>query len=115
MNNTKNIYSPNNPIQSWCADMWSLLWNLLLNNYNIDISKNLDFAWSTEKIKSIKNKTILHNAGVLKNNTDLFFKGDFINKFPFNENYSYVNKDMCSFLYVKEILETSIYLKDILK
>jgi hypothetical protein len=49
---------------------------------------------------------IFHNAGVTTSSGGLFYKGEFINKNPFESDLSFVRKDMASFKYVEAILYT---------
>jgi hypothetical protein len=48
--------------QSWCADMWALLWHLWKRGDKTICPSELDFSWSTDLIDN-KNY-ILHNAGI---------------------------------------------------
>lgn len=92
-----------NPVQKWCSDMWSVLWNLWYFGYKVQISKELDFCWATSHINEYYNTKIFHNAGVVNaNNPELFFKGAFIEKSPFNEDIQIPEK-YASFHYVQAI------------
>ncbi len=53
----------NNGFQSWCADMWCVLYNLWKTS-ETRCPKEFDFAWSTDKIERLNEVFILHNAGV---------------------------------------------------
>lgn len=105
-----NEYPIQHPIQSWTAEMWSILWNLWFYGYQTEISDELDFSWGTDNADVFCNKKIFHLAGVLEHEKDrLFFKGDFIGKNPIkllleNENYfEYVDKNSATYCYVEEI------------
>lgn len=80
--------------QSWCADMWAVLWNLWALGKETRVVRELNFAWATDEIESLKDKAILHNAGVtgdsvirtrlkdengqnIKVNAPAFYKGAF--------------------------------------
>jgi hypothetical protein len=52
----------NNGYQSWCADMWSLLWNLYKLEVPVTTPYQMDFVWATDPIE--KEGYILHNAGI---------------------------------------------------
>jgi hypothetical protein len=93
-----------NPIQKWCADMWSVLWNAWKNNHETQISKELDFSWGTSNISSYNRCKIMHNAGVTTSKDGLFYKGEFINRSPFLEDLSFVKKETTSYKYVEAIL-----------
>jgi hypothetical protein len=98
MDSTKSIYCPEFPIQSWTAEMWATLWNI----WNIDVEtlchKDMTFIWPHMHYESDIN--IFHNAGV-SDNKEYFFKGDYINKFPFDDNFDYINKDTMSYYYTQ--------------
>jgi len=50
--------------QSWCADMWGILWNLWYNKVEVEVVPELDFSWASCKIDQLDKKTIFHNAGI---------------------------------------------------
>jgi hypothetical protein len=101
---------PINPgeIQFWTAEMWSLLWNLWLHNYETKITSELDFSWATDSIEIYNRKPILHMAGVtdeLKNTK--FYKGEYINVNPLDRlhqninHFDYVEKDSSTIKYIE--------------
>lgn len=97
LNNTEE----KNPIQFWCSDMWSLLWNLILFNKTPIIDKQLDFCFATDKYDKLDNVMIYHNAGVTKDKSDIiFYKGDFIEKEPYFEDLSKYSPIYSSYFYV---------------
>jgi len=106
MNSTTSKYAPSDPIQAWTADMWALLWNFWLIGYDSKISKELAFSWATDPIAYWKANKIFHNAGVTPDRKNLFFKGGFMTKMPFGEDFSYVSEQFCSKKYVEEIMST---------
>ena len=70
----------NSGFQSWCADMWAVLWNLWFRNQETKVIKEMDFAWSTDPISKLETTTILHNAGivgVLQGDYPAFYKGKY--------------------------------------
>lgn len=100
-------------IQSWCADMWAVLYNLYYYGKEVIAPTSMDFAWATDNIKKLETTSILHNAGVGGANAEyLFDKGKYragkiyVDKWPYEEDLSYVNKEYCSYRYVQEIQET---------
>lgn len=105
MNDTKRIYMPHHPIQSWTADMWAVLWNLWSLQRETKIVKLLDFAWATDGYSHLANVNILHNAGIV-DQKDCFNKGHYLNASPFFRDYSKMNKIMASYRYVEEIINT---------
>jgi len=96
--------------QSWCADMWAVLWNLWKRNYTTVTPKELDFAWATDGIKRWDDVYIYHDAGVGGGNESyLFNKRDhkYINNImtPFQHEITHVSKHFSSSLYLNEILK----------
>ena len=66
--------------QSWCADMWAVLWNLWLRNQTTVVVPELNFAWSTDPIDKLQETTILHNACIVSetgNGYPAFYKGKY--------------------------------------
>lgn len=51
--------------QSWCADMWAVLWNLWFRGDTTKVIDEMEFAWSTDDISKLETTTIMHNAGVV--------------------------------------------------
>lgn len=70
----------NTGIQSWCADLWAVQFNLWFFNRQTKVAKELDFAWSTDPISKIDSYPILHNAGIVSetgNGYPAFYKGKY--------------------------------------
>lgn len=104
---------PINPgqIQFWTAEMWSLLWNLWVDNKNIQISKELDFSWATDNTDVYEKNKILHMAGVTDNlKTTKFYKGDFIDQNPIEK----LKEEETYFDYIDEKSSTIKYI-DVMK
>jgi len=82
--NDKKVYWNRefHPLQIWTSDMWAILWNFWKREKRTYISKELDFSWATDAVERWDFTNICHNAGVSKNDTDLFFKGKYINEKP---------------------------------
>jgi hypothetical protein len=95
------------PIQKWTADMWAVLWNAWYFEHDSKVVPEMDFAWPTQPIDRWEKHTIFHNAGVNNDKEDMFFKGAYINKFPYDIKLEQFSGEKCSYKYVKEILETS--------
>ena len=120
----------NNGFQSWCADMWCVLYNLWSHGKKTECPPELDFAWSTDRIEKLDTMYILHNAGVTdeakitvakERNPDgsrvvydgpLFFKGKYNFSTPLEDNRLMdiyndpVNKQFCNNRYIAQILKT---------
>jgi hypothetical protein len=105
MNDSKDKYNPKHPIQAWTADMWAVLWNAWKFNHKTIIWNNLNFSWATSKINQWDENKIFHNAGVFTEK-NLFNKCNYVDKHPFDKDFSYVEDRFCSFNYVKEIKDT---------
>lgn len=73
--------SENKGTQSWCADMWALLWQLWARNQEVKVIKEMNFAWAPDPIEKLNTHTIFHNAGI---NADFmygypcFYKGKYV-------------------------------------
>jgi hypothetical protein len=104
MKNTESVYSPQHPIQSWTADMWSVLWNAWKFNHQTKIIPELSFSWATDPITKLNENNLFHNAGVAKQ-TNLFNKVAYQTN-PFDKDLSHVSPDYCSHYMVSEIEET---------
>jgi hypothetical protein len=95
------------PLQKWTAGMWALLWNAWIFGHETKVDKRLDFCWATCSIERWKEAPIFHNAGVTNDRTELFFKGAYINKLPYNEiKQENVDGRFCSYKYVENLLKT---------
>lgn len=106
MKRTEKQYCPEHPIQYWCAEMWATLWNAWLRGIKTKVVPQIDFCWPNNDLTEWDNKYIYHNAGVIKDETNLFYKGAFLNKVPFGESFDHVSKDRCSIKYVEQLLAT---------
>ena len=70
----------NTGIQSWCADLWAVQFNLWFFNKESKVARELDFTWSTDPISKIETYPILHNAGIVSetgNGYPAFYKGKY--------------------------------------
>lgn len=108
--------------QSWCSDMWAVLWNLWLKDLKTKIVPEMDFAWANDPITKLDTVGILHNAGVTDNWIDdhpCFFKEKYIHKqHPFSDNQIDIvlahkeSKKYCTWYYskaLKEIYESTLF------
>jgi hypothetical protein len=98
--------TPYHPLQIWCADMWAVLWNSWKMGNQTICHKDLDFAWATSSIFELKNFNILHNAGVVNNNTNMFYKSDYMNEYPYNKKLD-ILPHTCSYYYWQEVCKTA--------
>lgn len=105
----------NKGFQSWCADMWAVLWNLWLLNKEVKVVKELDFAWASDNISKLETKSILHNAGIVglkQGNIPVFYKGTYHQgKSPFSDPYleeiynNESSKTLCSYYYTEKLIQ----------
>lgn len=68
--------------QSWCADMWAVLWNLWLRGQETRVVKEMDFSWASDRIEKLSTTSIFHNAGIVSENGNgypAFYKGKYHN------------------------------------
>lgn len=68
--------------QSWCADMWAVLWNLWFRGQETKVVNEMNFSWATDPIEKLEENTIFHNAGIVSphNGTyNCFYKGKYHN------------------------------------
>lgn len=60
--------------QSWCADMWAVLWNLWFIGGDTKVIPEMGFSWSTDPIAKLDDFPIMHNAGIT---------GSYMGKIPY--------------------------------
>lgn len=68
--------------QSWCADMWGVLWNLWFRGQQTRVINEMNFSWATDPIERLEENTLFHNAGIVSphNGTyNCFYKGKYHN------------------------------------
>jgi hypothetical protein len=126
----------NNGFQSWCADMWAMLWTLWGTGAPVTCPEEMDFTWATDRIEEwgVYN-SLYHDAGTVndepinKEGDKLFYKRgnrvqDGENKVwnyairwkhpllrtPFMDDLSYVSQKYCSFNYVRELKQAQKFL-----
>lgn len=123
-------------IQSWCSDIWALVWNLWKRELPTDTPEEMNFCWATNYIEEWDKNYIYHDASAspdpIKKDGKIFrtfFKrGNRIKildqeffdytlsyeapmlKTPFDEDLSYVSSELCSYNYCKIISDTKNYL-----
>ena len=112
--NRRFFENENRGFQSWCADMWAVLWNIWARGMESKVVKEMDFAWSTDHINRLDTVGIFHNAGVtgeMHGNTPMFYKGKYhAGLIPFTDNLPNIlnneqNQTLCNNYYVKKLIE----------
>jgi hypothetical protein len=107
LNNQKIKEDPtHHPLQIWCADMWAVLWGAWRLGKTTICHDNFLFSWGTSDEAEYHRRNIFHNAGVLNTMTDLFYKGDFINKLPYGQELNITPKT-ASYKYWEWIQKTA--------
>ena len=104
----------NKGFQSWCADMWAVLWTLWSREQETRVVPELEFAWAPDPIEKLNRCTILHNAGItgpFMGDVPYFYKGAYhLGKDPFKDPHLHVvfhheeSKKKCTHFYVTELL-----------
>lgn len=90
-------------VQKWTAEMWAQLFGMTREGIEVVIDHpQLDFCMATDPIEKWDETKIMHNAGATSAD-ELFFKGNYIDRVPFGENFDYVNPAKCSSKYVEAI------------
>lgn len=97
---------PAHAIQIWCADMWSVLWNLWVFGKETEVTPKMSFSWGTSNVQQWDKHPIYHNAGVVNEANKLFFKGKYQKQLPYDIKIEDFNPNFCSIKYVEEILKT---------
>jgi hypothetical protein len=95
----------NNDIQIWTAGMWSILFNLVNEDYLITQDASMNFSWASDNISTWEKNKIFHCAGVVNKVSGHFYKGEYTKYTPFFQDLSYVNSTSCSSIYKDLILE----------
>lgn len=111
--NRRFFESEDKGFQSWCADMWSILFNLWRKEYKTNCPWEMEFCWATDPVGKWDQVQIYHDAGAhtreIKPGHRLFLKrsSEYINneRTPFEDDLSFVSTEYCSKNYVKEIDE----------
>lgn len=66
--------------QSWCADMWSVLWNLWVKDQETKVIPEMGFAWGPDPLTKLETNPIYHNAGIVateQGGYPCFYKGKY--------------------------------------
>lgn len=72
--------SENKGFQSFCSDMWMILWGLWYRNYEAKVVPEMNFSWSSDPIEKVSKTGIFHNAGIVsekQGEIPVFFKGKY--------------------------------------
>jgi len=78
--NTKFFPSQQLGYQSWCADMWGILWNMWYFKKEVQVVPELAFSWASCSIDRVNTLPIFHNAGIIgeiMGDHKCFYKGKY--------------------------------------
>ena len=78
--NREFFENENKGFQSWCADMWAVLWNLWVREKEVKVIEEMGFSWAPDPITKLETHPILHNAGITGPEMDgyaCFYKGKY--------------------------------------
>ncbi len=101
--------------QSWCADMWAVLWNLWGREITTQVVPEMEFAWSTDHISKLDKVGIMHNAGIVSNmqgDIPVFYKGNYHGgRDPFEDGHltevlnNEKSKTLCNHYYLSRLID----------
>lgn len=94
-----------NPVQIWCADMWSVLWGAWRLGHKTVCHKSFEFSWATSTEGDYNKMNIMHNAGVTDSVSGLFYKGHYMHKPPYGRTIE-VKDNTASKKYLQWIQKT---------
>ncbi len=113
--NKEFFESENKGFQSWCADMWAVLYNLWKRNYITKNIPEMEFSWSSDPIEKLQRTGILHNAGItdkFMGDIPRFYKGAYHSgDNPFNDVHiedvlnNENSKKYCNYYYLTQLME----------
>jgi hypothetical protein len=91
-------------IQKWTAEMWAQLWGMVREGKNPTTVEELDFCNATDNYQMWEKGVvkIMHNAGAIEGRS-LFLKGNYADKTPWGEDFSWVRRDKCSYAYIQAL------------
>jgi len=89
-------------IQAWTSSMWAELWNGWLAGHKVVVPKDFDFCWATCPVEKWDQLYFFHNAGVPNNKQGMFYKAQYADRLPYNEDLD-INPHRCSYRYYMEM------------
>lgn len=89
-------------IQKWTAEMWAQQWGWVREGKTLVIAPELNHSCPTDTIDKYYDRNILHNAGVPEAG-EMFFKGGYKDKLPWDEDFSDINPNLATVFYVEAI------------
>ena len=89
-------------IQAWTASMWAELWTGWKLGHSVVVPPEFDFCWATCPSSRWEEVYFFHNAGVPSSDQGMFYKANYMDKYPFNEKLE-LSDSRCSYNYYKLI------------
>ena len=87
MNNIKKSENPSyHELQIWTSDMWAVLWGGWKMGKETICHPDLEFSWATSTLADWEKLNIYHNAGAVSSANGLFYKAEWMNRLPYNQN-----------------------------
>jgi hypothetical protein len=88
MNEYHKKYPVAHGVQSWCADMWAVLWNFWRRGQGTTVHKEMEFSWATNTTAEYYKHPIFHLAGVTaENQKGKFYKNNYAQRDAIEEFY----------------------------
>jgi hypothetical protein len=113
--NEEFFESEDRGFQSWCADMWAVLWNLWRVEGVTKVIPEMEFCWASDSIEKVERLGIFHNAGIIGDtmgDIPTFYKGKYHNGInPFTDPHMMIvynderSKTLGSHFYVSKLIE----------
>ena len=114
--NKEFFESENKGFQSWCADMWAILFCLWKREQETKIIPEMNFSWSSDPIEKLPSTGILHNAGItdsfMGGTYPAFYKGSYhTGNDPLKDPHIYValeneeTKKRCNHYYLQQLIK----------
>jgi len=115
--NKEFFENENKGFQSWCADMWAVLWNLWVREKEVKVINEMGFSWAPDPVEKLKTHPIFHNAGIVGAQMDgysCFYKGKYhMGADPTKDEHLDVilndekSKTKCTWYYANELKKLS--------
>ena len=101
-------------IEVWTAEMHAWNWNLYTAGLAVYNAPELDAMWAWEPLSSLRERKIIHAAGVFKPESGHFCKLLYHDTSPLEyRDFAYITRqDCCSWLYLQAVLETQTVRQD---
>lgn len=94
-------------LQHWTMSMWAELWEGWKAGFQTRVPQAFDFMFATNPIADWDRMAFFHNAGVLQSQSkEMFFKGNFANKTPYEHAMPELNPKLASSKYFEWIKRT---------